>query len=378
MSSSEPCPVETPFGSNDVRLSLAQWAVAVLLAALVLVVAPRLLERREDPGSGPDFRIPYSLGNDYWMFERTSRRACADGKILLVGDSVVWGHYVGSAQTLSHYLNASAGAERFANCGVDGSHPVALAGLLDRYGGAIAGAGVIVHLNLLWMSSERHDLRTKKEFAFNHPDLVPQFFPEIPCFRRSFQGRLDTVVGRYVPFGAWAKHVRYAYFEGSDIPAWTLAHPYECPAARFARALPSPDEPPSPPPVAKPWTEQQLAKFDAQWVDLESSLQWRFFREALESLRRKGNRVFVVLGPFNEHMLTAASLEAYAGSKAAAAAWLDATGIPYVNCTVLPSELFADASHPLAEGYASLARQLLGDERFRDFSGAAGAEGGKQ
>ena len=45
------------------------------------------------------------------------------------------------------------------------------------------------------------------------------------------------------------------------------------------------------------------------WVDLGTSLQWRLFRAAVHTLLRRGNRVFVLVGPFNEHLLEADSLE---------------------------------------------------------------------
>jgi hypothetical protein len=367
-----------PFGSNDVRLSLREWAVAVAIAGAVLYLAPRLWERAERFEPAPDARIPYSLGNDYWMFGRWSALACAERKDLVIGDSVVWGHYVRSDQTLSHHLNALAGRALFANLGVDGIHPAALSGLIEEYGGAISGRNVILHLNLLWTSSEKHDLQTTKEFSFNHPDLVPQFFPRIPCYRRSTSEKLDVVIGRQLPFAAWATHLRIAYFGGADIPSWTLEHPYADPLRRITLELPSPDEPPSPAPVAKPWTEQDLARFDAQWVDLGTSIQWRFFRRAVEILQRKRNRVFVLVGPFNEHMLTPGSLEVYNLRKDEVEAWLKGRDIPYFMPAALPSDQYADASHPLSEGYAMLARRLFESEAFRRFQGSVAVEEGSR
>ena len=374
MSSFDERQAGVPFGSNDVRLSLHEWAVAAAIAGVVLCLAPRLWERVERFEPSPDARIPYSLGNDYWMYGRWSSMACAEGKVLVIGDSVVWGHYVRSDQTLSHHLGALAGGAQFANLGVDGIHPAALSGLIEQHGGAISDREVILHLNLLWTSSERHDLQTTKEFSFNHPDLVPQFFPRIPCYRRSTSERLDVVIGRRLPFVAWAKHLRIACFGGADLPSWTLEHPYADPLARLTLELPSPDEPPSPAPIAKPWTEQGLARFDAAWVELGTSIQWRFFQRAVEILQRRRNRVFVLVGPFNEHMLTPGSLEVYNLRKVQVEAWLKGREIPHFVPAALPSEQYADASHPLSEGYAMLARQLFENEAFRRFHGAKAGE----
>lgn len=358
---------ELPFGSNAVRLSPREWLLAGGIIAAVLIMLPMVWPLMEPQSFGPDYRIPYSLGSDYWFYARYCREASRRHNVLVVGDSVVWGHYVANAQTLSHYLNALSGTERFANLGVDGIHPAALAGLVEHYGRAIAARKVVVQCNLLWMSSKRHDLQLDREFAFNHPRLVPQFLPRIPCDAEGLEGRLAIVVGRMVPFMGWAEHLRIASFGGSAMAAWTLDHPYANPLRRLARSLPSPDEPPSPRPDARPWTTRGLGRFNARWVELESSLQWRFFRRTLAVLRRRGNRLFVLLGPFNEHMLTEASRAVYRERRRQVEDWLRENRIPCFVPAPLPTGLYADASHPLPRGYEMLARQLLDDEAFRRF-----------
>jgi lysophospholipase L1-like esterase len=49
-------------------------------------------------------------------------------------------------------------------------------------------------------------------------------------------------------------------------------------------------------------------------------------------------------------------------------AWLSANKIPHVVPQVLPSELYADASHPLTEGYELLAARLAADEVFQGWA----------
>jgi len=354
---------DVPFGSNAVRLTLRQWLAAGAVIGFVLYVLPRLWIGIEPLKVDADYRIPYSLGQDYWMYQRVSRATAGrPDRILVVGDSVVWGHYVAPDETLSHYLNEQAGENRFVNLGVDGIHPAAMQGLLQYYGRSIRNRDVILHCNLLWLSSPRHDLQLDKEFAFNHPCLVPQFYPRIPCYRASVSQRLAIAVQRHLPFAAWSSHIRTAYFAGLDVPTWTLDRPYENPLCAVTLKLPPPDELPSPPPVAKSWTAQRLPKFNASWVTLDGSIQWAAFQRTVGLLRSRGNRVFVMVGPLNEPMLTEESLAAYQQLKQQATAWLVENGVPCFVPDALPSDLYADASHPLAEGYALLAARLSENE----------------
>ena len=277
------------------------------------------------------------------------RQVSRDDDTILIGDSVVWGHYVDSSATLSHCLNEESAAGRFTNLGLDGGHPVALSGLIEQYAGAIRNKRVVVHCNLLWISSPRHDLSSDKETPLNHPALVPQFWCRIPCYRASLSDRLGIVVARNFSFLRWAEHVRMAYFDNDDLATWTLDHPYKNPLSEVTFTLPSPDEPPAPQPDTRPWDEKNLRPVNPEWVSLETSLQWRFFRQTVELLKRRGNRVFVIIGPLNEHMLTQEGLTAYTERKVAMAAWHEQQEIPYAVPTALPSSTYADLSHPTAE-----------------------------
>ena len=358
---------DVPFGSNAIRLSARDWALAAALVAAVLVALPLLWERIEPLDAGPDYRLPYRLSNDYWTYARLCREAAGPDRTLVIGDSVVWGHYVAPRQTLSAHLGALTRPGRFANLGVDGIHPAAMAGLVRHYGRAISGCRVLLHCNLLWMSSDRRDLRVDKEFAFNHPRLVPQFDPWIPCYREPIAGRLAITIGRTLPFCGWADHLRIAYWDDLDLPAWTVEHPYACPARAVTLRLPSPDEPPSPAPDARPWTDKGVPRFAPPWVRLADSLQWASFQRTVATLRQRGNRVFVLVGPFNEHMLEPGSLQAYKERTREAEAWFKVEGIPYAIPDPLPSECYADASHPLGDGYRLLAERILADRAFARF-----------
>ena len=356
------------FAANDVRLSPRSWLIAVALIAFGLWLIPAAWQAREPLDICPDHRVPYRLGNDYWNFERTCRDVCQGNATLLVGDSVLWGHYVDTSGTLSHYLNEqSADERRFDNLGVDGIHPVALAGLVRYYGGAIHDKRVIINCNPLWLSSPRHDLSSNKEAPFNHPTLVPQFAPRIPCYKASISERVGIVVTRHVRFFSFADHIRIAYFENDALATWTMEHPYAYLTAMVTWQLPSPDEPPSPPPDPRPWSDKGIRPITPDWVPLDKSLQWRFFRQTVQLLQARGNQVFVLIGPLNEHMLSAEGLKEYSKRKRQIVAWHVDQEIPHFDPPALPSLVYADLSHPNAEGYAQLAELMLGDEVFQSF-----------
>ncbi len=359
--------VET-FASHEVRLSARQWLVVGIAAALTLLLMPRVWPALEPFEPGPDYRIPYELSEDYWHFERYVGRAVSEGKTVVLGDSVVWGQYVAPDQTLTHYLNELAGEDRYVNAGVDGMHPAALAGLVRHYGGPIRNTSVVVHFNPLWMSSKRRDLQTTKEFRFNHPRLVPQFRPRIPCYRETYTNRVGIAVERALESFAWADHLRIAYFGQQDMPAWTIEHPYANPVgpllagpavtgAGQARYEPV------------PWEERGLTAQDFQWVFPDDSLQWALFLDALATLRKRGNTVSVIVGPMNEHMVTDESRRRYRELVALLGRDVSSAGGRVETPPLLPSRLYADVSHPLAEGYRAVALQFAGSGRVGDDGG---------
>jgi hypothetical protein len=346
-----------------VRLSGHQWLiVAVALLALV-GLGPLVWEQIDTFNPGNDYRVPYELSNDYWLYHRYCHRVCEQGKILVIGDSVIWGHYVEPEQTLSHCLNELSGSDKFVNLGADGTHPAALQGLLRHYGRDISGRTVLIQLNPLWMSSSKHDLQTTKEFRFNHPELVPQFTPKIPCYKAPLSARIRIAIRREMPFANWMSHMRAAYFQNLDLAAWTIEHPYDCPVMTMTRKLPEPRAPEKPPQASS--SPKEVRKQDMAWVDLESSLQWRFFRQAVQLLQERGNQVFVLVGPFNEHILTDQNKVVYGKLKGGVEAWMQTNHVPHLTPAALPVECYVDASHPPAPGYALLAKALWENPSFK-------------
>ena len=374
---------EVPFGVNEVRLNAWQWFAALAIVAAFLFLTPRLWEKIEWFKTGPDYRIPYELSKDYWLYGRRMRQVADPSRIVLLGDSVVWGEYVLPDGTLSHFLNEEAGvSNRFVNGGLNGLFPLAEEGLVCYYSQSLKHRKVIVQCNVLWMTSPKADLSTDKEEQFNHSRLVPQFFPRIPCYRADANERLSAVIQRNSTFLAWVGHLQNAYFEQKSILAWTLEddggspprypNAWKNPLSQITLRVPTApaDDPQRGPrsPRHKPWSENGQGTTRFEWVGLDSSLQWKAFQQVIGILRARGNDVMVILGPFNEHMMAEDNRPPFHKIRDGIEAWLTQEQIPHVVPETLPSELYADASHPLTEGYRLLAHRLWASEAFRTWA----------
>ena len=279
-----------------------------------------------------------------------------------MGDSVIWGAYVRKDQTLASRLD---GGSKVANLGLNGAHPAALAGLIEHHGGAIVNRGVLLQCNPLWMSSRRLDLREEKEFRFNHPELVAQLTESIPCYHATASERIGVVMGRALPALSWSRHLRLACFEARSFADWTIDHPAGNPFAALGEALPPADVAPREAPVA--WDKRGLKRQSFSWVSPADSFQWSSFVNAARLLRDRGNRVFVLVGPLNEDLMRDESRIAYRRFLGAMKGSLVAENLPHLIAESLPSHLYGDVSHPLAEGYARLVaslRKAIGFDSF--------------
>src|SRR5512145_1110179 len=105
---------------------LLKIIIPVLGAIVILSLLPLALPLVDSAQFNGDYRIPYSLGEDYFLYEKYCEEVVATGRIVVIGDSVIWGHYVSDDSTLTARLNAFTGSERFANLGIDGIHPAAM------------------------------------------------------------------------------------------------------------------------------------------------------------------------------------------------------------------------------------------------------------
>ena len=263
----------------------------------------------------------------------------------MLGDSVVWGEYVRPDGTLSHFLNAeSSSSNRFVNCGVNGLFPLAMEGLVANYGNAIRNTRVIVHCNVLWMTSPRADLSEKRPQKFNHSRLVPQFFPSLPSYGADANERLSALIDQHVPYFAWASHLQNAYYDQKNIAQWTLEeddndppnHPnaWRNPIAPLKAGIPSepandPDRGPSSS-RHKPWNSGGDRPTTFDWVPLGDSLQWKAFQRTVEMLRNRGNQVLVVFGPFNEHIIASEQRPTFQLMRQQIVSWLNDNRFPVV------------------------------------------------
>ena len=373
---------DAPF-VNEVRLNARQWAMAFGILAMVMFLTPALWKRVEPLQTGPDYRIPYALSKDYWLYRRSLQQTAATN-VLVLGDSVVWGEYVMRNGTLSHFLNEQSGQPgKFVNAGLNGLFPLALEGLVHDYGGHLRHRKVIVHCNVLWMSSPKADLSAEKEERFNHSELVPQFFPRIPCYKADLNHRLAAVVERHFTFSEWATHLQVAYFGQKSIPNWTLEddgsdpphypNAYKNPLAQITLSIPK--EPAADPergpdsPRHKPWSTTGEGSTRFEWVELNQSLQWAAFQRVVKLLQSRGNDVLVVVGPFNEHIMAGENRPAFRRLRNGVADWLGKSHLACLVPETLPTALYADASHPLTEGYRVLAERLYHDSTFQSWMG---------
>jgi hypothetical protein len=210
---------------------------------------------------------------------------------------------------------------------------------------------------------------------------VRQGWPRIPCYKADAIERMSAIVEREVGFFGWVNHLQNAYFDQKSIPQWTLAddgndpprypNAYKNPLTQITLAVPSaPKEDPQRGPKSprhKPWSEDGKGTTQFEWVDPSVSLQWRAFQKVVSKLRERGNDVLVVVGPFNEHIMAAENRAAFRKINDQISAWLAQNNVPCVTPEVLPSALYADASHPLTEGYERLAKRLSEDRVFQQW-----------
>lgn len=348
------------------RLAWPQWIVVALLLASVHALLPAWNALRMDaPGS--HYRLPYANSDDYWLSNRHIADTDPNRSAILLGDSVIWGEYVPPNGTLSAALTESQTGFVFVNGGANGMHPLALAGLIRCHLPALHGRRIVLHCNLLWLSSARRDLSFDGEISFNHPTLVPQIFERPPAYHAGLTDRVGIAVQREFSLISWTNHVRLTCFEGQDFYAWTQTHPTTNPWPLFSRLRAYPPPQPSSRHPTGASHRPKIPPQDFDWVNLQDSRQWLGFQQAVAASRRRSANVFVIVGPFNQHILTAASRVRFEQRKAHVIAWLREQEIPFACPKRLPADQYADASHPYADGYRDIARQLMASDVFQDF-----------
>lgn len=357
--------VSSPLGIA-VRLSPADCLTVGVLFAGLLALGPRLWDKVERFEPGENYRISANLRDDYYLFERWCRVAAARYPGVVVGDSTVWGRYTDRDSTWSAQLNQHLEKPYFANLGIDGLHNVVLVELLRHHGGAIRNRRVVLQLNPLWMTSERFDLSGAEEAtSINHPRLLPQLDPTLKCYRAPLEERLKNWTERRLPYLGVVTHVSLCYLGAKSLPEWMTANPRVCPVLAIDMKIPVKAETDGQEDdTTSHWVQRNMSRQDWPWVPLDRSRQWAAFREQLDILKGRGNKVFVVVGPFNPYIMTEPCLERYRALCASIAEWLEHHHPAFHIAPDLPSEQYGDSSHPLGPGYAVAAGRLCKDKRF--------------
>lgn len=363
-------------------LSGWQWCAVIVLFLSVVFGLPSAWKNWETFEPETNYRVPYETSQDYWQYERHLEARNETDAIYFVGDSVVWGEYVTPDGTWTAFLNElSNGKPSFVNLAMNGLYPLALEGLIEHYANELKGKKVMLHCNLLWMSSPQADLSQSKEQVFNHPTLIPQFRPKIPSYHADIDTRLGRAIGHRWSFLSWVRHLQIQYWDQKDPYAWTLTddgnyppsypNTYRMPWSELDFKLldePNPDpERGTDSNRHKPWSRDGVGTQRFDWMELEKSLQWTAFQRLCEHLIQRNNQLIVILGPFNKHIMAEGNRARFESIESEVKEWFDSSDIPFIAPELLESSLYGDASHPLTDGYRELAGALWNEQRFKNW-----------
>lgn len=345
---------------RGLTLRPSHWAM-VLIAVSILLGGWTLWGHSRETIAGLP-RVPAERSEDYYLFREFTSHAISQEEILVLGDSVVWGLEAPADQTLASHLSAIDPDRDYSNSGVKGMHPLALQGLFDFHLPTTANSKpVLLHLNPLWLTSIERDFSSESEQTINHKDLIPQFWPNIPSYKADIESRLSKEFSNRIPVFARAKSLRFDTTQGQDLLHWSLEKPYSLP--RFdSQSFESRDRI-----SGQSWVQRRLPSSSYSWVDLEKSLQWQAWLAAYESLRNRDCNVCVLLGPLNENMLQEDSRQRHLEIVSQMEQTLRNRQATVIRLPTLPSEHYADLSHPLGVGYQSMAEAIWQDSRFQEW-----------
>lgn len=333
-----------------------------ILLGLTVVIVPFSCPATDSASFTENYRIPYSMGEDYFLYNRYSKNAAQKNRIPVIGDSVIWGHYTDKENTLPANLNKLNTETGFINMGLDGIHPAAMNGLIKYYTPEFKNRKIIVGVNLLWMSSPRHDLSGPVNNEINHKVLLPQFKPAIPSYQPSFEEKISASITRSVPFFSWIDHIKLSKFAAKSFYLWTMDNP----SGNLAEYLSHKDDVFKIPESMLP---EKMQEQNIEWITTDKSLQWRFVIDNFIYLKKNGNKIAAVITPFNTYMMTNESRKKYFSILAEIEWILRENGIIPIIPLILEKKYFADASHPTAEGYKLIAEDMMKNREFTEFIG---------
>lgn len=349
-------------------LTMKEWIFTIVLFAVISTTIYYGWNAWESFTPGPDHRETCwaEKQSDYWAYNRWIKYAREHYKVLLIGDSVIWGQEVRNNETISHYINEFYGQDIVANVGNDGLFMAGINGLVNHYGENLHNTNILLQLSPLWMSSLQRDLRGAKKSQYHHPRLIPQLSTRITYYH-DLNTRLGYIFERYFRLFPFVRHLMANYYDNKSISAWMIDNPYRNPftAITFQSA----------PVMAEPqgkqtsWDAKGIKLTDASFVLPSESVQWECYVDALKKLKKMNSKVFVLIGPYNHYMLTQESQLRLFSMIKILKKNLDVLGIPYFDSFEinLPSKTFADTCHLLKEGHIILTKELVSDEKFREW-----------
>jgi hypothetical protein len=336
--------------------------ISILILAGITAVIPFIFPLTDTASFTGNYRIPYSMGEDYFLYSRYSNHAAEKKEIPVIGDSVIWGHYTGSENTLTAYLNRISTKPRFLNMGLDGIHPAAMSGLIDLYASGLKNRKILVGVNLLWMSSARHDLSGPVNNEINHKILLPQFHRPIPAYQPSLEEKISASISRSAPFFTWLDHLRLSEFAGKSFYIWTMDNHDKSLTEYFSHKEGEFK-------IPEGILPEKMQEQEIGWITPDKSLQWKFMLETLISLKKSGNEVAALITPFNTYMMTPGSRKKYFSILAEMEWILRENGIIPIIPLIPEKKYFADSSHPNAEGYKLIAEDMMNNREFLEFIG---------
>lgn len=346
------------YSSNAIRLTMKEIiAGIVIFAAFVFILLPLCWQQFEKFEFEKDFRLAEKYRDDYWVYQKWANEAAKKYPVIFLGDSVVWGMYVNNENTLPAKLNKLAGKEAVANLAIDGLHSVAMEGLLENYAKSIKDKTVILHYNPLWMNSRDYDLSSEKPMRIHHPRLIPQFIDKPQSYDEDLTARMDAVKEKNFAFFSLLNHIRLAFFDNEDFREWMVENPYANPLKELGKKLEITEKDKTAN-SNDDWSKKGITPQNWDWIPLEKSRQWKAFTQIIDILKSNNNKVLVMAGPINPYILTPESLSKYRKLQSDIKNFLDKKNIACYIVPDMPSETYADASHPLEKGYQIIADKL--------------------
>ena len=363
-----------PFGVNEMRLNARQWLAALAIFLACAVAMPRIWKRVERFDTGQ--RLPHPLRAE----QRLLALPAASGADLGSSERAGAGRLGG----LGRIRAAGRHADAFSEPGERPAGPLRQLRRQRRLPAGDGGADRALrrgaaqpqgHRPLQRAVDEQPEGRPERERGGDFQPLAAGaavVHARFPVTGPMPPTRLNVVAERSIGLLGWVNIWTASTIDQLSIPRWTLeedgSDPPRCPNAwRNPLAqitLTVPGEP-ARRPAARPRQpaaqalERRRQRADALRLGQPGqSLQWQAFQRSIGLLRSRGNDVLVILGPFNESMVAEDQRPALHRMRDGIAAWLTSHQIPHIVPDALPSDLYADASHPLTEGYALLARRI--------------------